>query len=136
MFILHSSNVNFKQVKFLSFFIAPFAFIITMLVKCILIYHVIKMADILNSSRLSLPFCDVMTLVTLLLGEQQDLERTSLIVLYSNVCSLRQAYGELCKTCSILHTTMICLTKMHLCQDATDAVCPARYVVASCCDQS
>ena len=72
-----------------------------------------------------------MTLVTLLPEEQQDLERTSLIVLYSNICMLHQAYGELCKTCSTLHPTIICLTETDLCQDATDNVCPAGYVVAS-----
>ena len=94
------------------------------------------MADTLDFSHLSLPFCDVMTLVTSFPEEQQDLERALLTVLYSNVCLLRQAYDELCKTCATLHPTMICLTKTHLCQDAADTICPAGYMVASRRDRS
>lgn len=55
-----------------------------------------------GSSPSSLPFCNTMTPVTLLPEEQQDLKRALLTILYSNVRSLHQAYGELCKTCSIL----------------------------------
>ena len=94
------------------------------------------MADALDFSRSSLPFCDIMTAVTSFPEEQQDSERTSLTVLYSNVHSLRQAYGELCKTCATLHPAMICLTETHLCQDATNTICPAGYVEASRQDQS
>ena len=36
----------------------------------------------------------------------------------------------------IFHPMMICLTKTHLCQDATDIVCPAGYVVMSCWNRS
>lgn len=89
------------------------------------------MADKPDRSRSSLPFCNVMTPVTLFLEEQQDLERASLTVLYSNVRLLRQAYGELCKTCSTLHLAMICLTETHLLHDAADTICPAGYVVAA-----
>ena len=49
-----------------------------------------------HSSSSTLPFCNVMTPVTLFPAEQQDLESTLLTVLYSNVRSLRQAYGKLC----------------------------------------
>ena len=59
-----------------------------------------KMANILDLSHSSLPFCDVMTPVTLFPEEQQELERALLTVLHSNVRSLLQAYGELYKTCS------------------------------------
>ena len=68
--------------------------------------------------------------------EQQDSEGTSLTVLYSNVHSLRQAYGELCKTCSTLHPAIICLTETHLFEDATDSICPTGYVVATRRDRS
>ena len=59
-----------------------------------------------------------------------------LTVLYSNIRSLRQAYGELCKTCSDLRPTMICLTETHLFKDAADSICPAGYIVAARHDQS
>jgi len=59
-----------------------------------------------------------------------------LTVLYSNVCSLRQAYGELCKTCSTLQPAIICLTETHLFDDAPDSICPAGYVVAARRDRS
>ena len=94
------------------------------------------MAGELYSSRLSPPFCDIVTPVTFLPDERQDLERASLTVLYSNVYSLRQAYGELCKTCSTLHPTFICLTETRLFHDATDTICPTGYVIAACCDRS
>ena len=84
----------------------------------------------------SLPFCGARTSVTTFPEEQQDLERTSLTVLYSNVRSLRQAYGELCKTCTTHQPAIVCLTETHLFQDATDAVCPAEYVVAARRDRS
>ena len=42
-----------------------------------------------DSSGLSPPIFDVMTLVTLFLDEWQDLESASLTVLYSNVRLLR-----------------------------------------------
>ena len=62
----------------------------------------------------SLPFCGARTSVTTFPEEQQDLERTSLAVLYSNVRSLRQAYGELCKTCTTHQPAIVCLTETHL----------------------
>jgi len=96
----------------------------------------VDMADQHHSSSSTLPFCNVMTPVTLFPAEQQDLESTSLTVLYSNVHSLRQAYGELCKICSDLHLTMICLTEIHLFEDVTDSFCPAGYVVAAHSDRS
>ena len=77
-----------------------------------------------------------MTPVTSFPEKQLDLERASLTVLYSNVRLLRQAYGDLCKTCATFHPTMICLTKTHLCQHASDTICPAGYVVTSCQDRS
>ena len=48
-----------------------------------------------DSIHSSLPFCDVMALVTTFPDEQQDLERISLTVLHSNVRLLCQAYDEL-----------------------------------------
>ena len=77
-----------------------------------------------------------MMLVTLFLVELQDLESASLTALYSNIRSLRQAYGKLCKTCSDLCPTVICLTKTHIFQDATDLFCPAGYMVVAHRDQS
>lgn len=56
--------------------------------------------------------------------KHQNLEKTSLAVLYSNVHSLHQAHGELCKTCSELCPSIVCLTEMHLQDDATDNFCP------------
>ena len=56
--------------------------------------------------------------------EQQDLEKTSLAVLYSNVHGLRQVCGELCKTCSIVRPSLVCLTETHLFANATDDFCP------------
>ena len=73
----------------------------------------------------SLPFCGARPSVTTFPEEQQDLERTSLTVLYSNVRPLRQAYGELCKTCTTHQSAIVCLTETNLFQGATDAVCPA-----------
>ena len=90
-----------------------------------------EMADELYSSCLSSPFCDVVTPVTSLPDEHQDLERASLTALYSNVRLLRQAYGELSKTCSTLHPAFICLTETHLFHDATDTICPTGYVIAA-----
>ena len=81
----------------------------------------------------SLPFCDVTTPVTIFPDEQQDLEGTSLTVLYSNVRSLHQAYGELCKTCSTLRPAIVCLTETHLFEDS---ICPLGYVVAARRDRS
>ena len=94
------------------------------------------MADELYSSRLSPPFCKVVTPVTFLPDERQDLERASLTVLHSNVRSLHQAYDELCKTCSTLHPAFICLTETHLFHDATDTIYPTGYVIAARHDQS
>ena len=81
----------------------------------------------------SLPFCDAMTSVTTFLEEQQDLEGTLLTVLYSNVHSLCQAYGESCKTCITLCPV---ITETHLFQDAADSICPADFVVAARQDRS
>ena len=68
--------------------------------------------------------------------EHQSLEKTSLTVLYCNVRGLRQACGELCKTCSELRPSIVCLTKKHLFADATDSFCPLGYVVAARHDRS
>ena len=57
-------------------------------------------------------------------------------VLYANVHLLRQAYGELCKTCLSLHPAIVCLTETHLFEDATDSICPTGYVVVARRDRS
>ena len=52
-------------------------------------------------------------------------------MLYSNIRGVRQASGELCKTCSEVRPSLVCLTETHLFADATDDFCPPGYVVAA-----
>ena len=52
-------------------------------------------------------------------------------ILYSNVHSLRQAFGELCKTCLLYHPFFVCLTETHLSGDPVDSICPPGYVMAA-----
>ena len=87
-----------------------------------------KMAE----SREFLPFCSGRNSVNPRPNERQSLEKTSLLsVLYSNVRGLHQARGELCKTCSELRPSIVCLTETHLNADATDSFCPLGYAVAA-----
>ena len=74
--------------------------------------------------------CSARTSVNPRPTDRQNLEKTSLTVLYSNVRGLHQARGELCKTCSELRPSIVCLTETHLLADATDSFCPLGYVVA------
>ena len=83
-----------------------------------------------------LPFCSAMTSVNPRPTECQNLEKTSLTVLYSNIRGLHQARGELCKTCSEFRPSIVCLTETHLLADATDSFCPLGYVVAARRDRS
>ena len=106
----------------------------------------------LGSRSSSFPlFCRVMTSVKPLPGEPQNLKGASSCgtcsVLYSNVCSLRQAFGELCKTIDIIyniygktclsyHPLFVCLTETHLSDDPADSVCPPGYVIPARCDRT
>ena len=59
-----------------------------------------------------------------------------LTVLYSNVSSLFQTYGELCKRCSMIHPKAVCSTETHLYQDAVDTIYHPGYVIASRCNRT
>ena len=50
--------------------------------------------------------------------------------------SLRQAFGELCKTCLLYHPFFVCLTETHLSGDPVDSICPPSYVIAACRDRT
>ena len=82
-------------------------------------------------SCLFLLFCSALSLVNPRPKEQQNLEITSLTVLYSNVRGLHQAYGELCKSCLEVRPSLVCLTETHLHADAADSFCPPGYVIVA-----
>jgi len=68
--------------------------------------HAFKMVEVQSF----LLFCSASNLVNSLLKVHQNLEKISFsMLLYSNVCGLCQASGELCQVCVEFHPSAVCL---------------------------
>jgi len=65
------------------------------------------------------------------LENQEGASSVQRFVLYSNVCSLCQAFGELSRVCALYRPLFVCLTETHLDKDPVDSFCPPGYVVAA-----